>query len=103
MDINNICRYNIVPTKVNLEEIEEIQKLHEEVEEFIEAIYIKDNEAIISEAFDIIQVVTNLMLQHKGIKVQEIREGNIEHIHKIDTYIKTKKHQMDYMDEKEYR
>ena len=26
-------RYNIVPTKVNLEEIEEIQKLHEEVEE----------------------------------------------------------------------
>ena len=93
-------RYNIVPTKVNLEEI---QKLHEEVEEFIEAIYIKDNEAIISEAFDIIQVVTNLMLQHKGIKVQEIREGNIEHIHKIDTYIKTKKHQMDYMDEKEYR
>ncbi|GEM_PF-4454495 len=96
-------RYNIVPTKVNLEEIEEIQKLHEEVEEFIEAIYIKDNEAIISEAFDIIQVVTNLMLQHKGIKVQEIREGNIEHIHKIDTYIKTKKHQMDYMDEKEYR
>lgn len=96
-------RYNIVPTKVNLEEIEEIQKLHEEVEEFIEAIYIKDNEAIISEAFDIIQVVTNLMLQHKGIKVQEIREGNIEHIHKIDTYIKTKKHQMDYMDENEYR
>ncbi|MDY4736694.1 hypothetical protein [Terrisporobacter sp.] len=96
-------RYNIVPTKVNLEEIEEIQKLHEEVEEFIEAIYIKDNEAIISEAFDIIQVVTNLMLQHKGIKVQEIREGNIEHIHKIDTYIKTKKHQMEYMDEKEYR
>ena len=96
-------RYNIVPTKVNLEEIEEIQKLHEEVEEFIEAIYIKDNEAIISEAFDIIQVVTNLMLQHKGIKVQEIREGNIEHIHKIDTYIKTKKHQMDYMDKKEYR
>lgn len=96
-------RYNIVPTKVNLEEIEEIQKLHEEVEEFIEAIYIKDNEAIISEAFDIIQVVTNLMLQHKGIKVQEIREGNIEHIHKIDTYIKTKKHQMDYMDEKEYK
>ena len=94
-------RYNIVPTKVNLEEIEEIQKLHEEVEEFIEAIYIKDNEAIISEAFDIIQVVTNLMLQHKGIKVQEIREGNIEHIHKIDTYIKTKKHQMEYMDEKE--
>ncbi|MDY6152460.1 MAG: hypothetical protein SPI06_03530, partial [Terrisporobacter sp.] len=88
-------RYNIVPTKVNLEEIEEIQKLHEEVEEFIEAIYIKDNEAIISEAFDIIQVVTNLMLQHKGIKVQEIREGNIEHIHKIDTYIKTKKHQME--------
>ena len=96
-------RYNIVPTKVNLEEIEEIQKLHEEVEEFIEAIYIKDNEAIISEAFDIIQVVTNLMLQHKGIKVQEIREGNIEHIHKIDTYIKTKKHQMEYMDEKEYK
>ena len=96
-------RYNIVPTKVNFEEIEEIQKLHEEVEEFIEAIYIKDNEAIISEAFDIIQVVTNLMLQHKGIKVQEIREGNIEHIHKIDTYIKTKKHQMEYMDEKEYR
>lgn len=96
-------RYNIVPTKVNLEEIEEIQKLHEEVEEFIEAIYIKDNEAIISEAFDIIQVVTNLMLQHKGIKVQEIREGNIEHIHKIDTYIKIKKHQMEYMDEKEYR
>ena len=96
-------RYNIVPTKVNLEEIEEIQKLHEEVEEFIEAIYIKGNEAIISEAFDIIQVVTNLMLQHKGIKVQEIREGNIEHIHKIDTYIKTKKHQMEYMDEKEYR
>ena len=96
-------RYNIVPTKVNLEEIEEIQKLHEEVEEFIEAIYIKDNEAIISEAFDIIQVVTNLMLQHKGIKAQEIREGNIEHIHKIDTYIKTKKHQMEYMDEKEYR
>lgn len=96
-------RYNIVPTKVNLEEIEEIQKLHEEVEEFIEAIYIKDNEAIISEAFDIIQVVTNLMLQHKGIKVQEIREGNIEHIHKIDTYIKTKKHQMEYMDENEYR
>ena len=96
-------RYNIVPTKVNLEEIEEIQKLHEEVEEFIEAIYIKDNEAIISEAFDIIQVVTNLMLQHKGIKVQEIREGNIEHIHKIDIYIKTKKHQMEYMDEKEYR
>ena len=96
-------RYNIVPTKVILEEIEEIQKLLEEVEEFIEAIYIKDNEAIIGEAFDIIQVVTNLMLQHKGIKVQEIREGNIEHIHKIDTYIKTKKHQMDYMDEKEYR
>ena len=96
-------RYNIVPTKVNLEEVEEIQKLHEEVEEFIETIYIKDNEAIISEAFDIIQVVTNLMLQHKGIKVQEIREGNIEHIHKIDTYIKTKKHQMEYMDEKEYR
>lgn len=96
-------RYNIVPTKVNLEEIEEIQKLHEEVEEFIEAIYIKDNEATVSEAFDIIQVVTNLMLQHKGIKVQEIREGNIEHIHKIDTYIKTKKHQMEYMDEKEYR
>ena len=96
-------RYNIVPTKVNLEEIEEIQKLHEEVEEFIEAIYIKDSEAIISEAFDIIQVVTSLMLQHKGIKVQEIREGNIEHIHKIDTYIKTKKHQMEYMDEKEYR
>ena len=31
-------RYNIVPTKVNLEEIEEIQKLHEEVEEFIEEI-----------------------------------------------------------------
>ena len=96
-------RYNIVPTKVNLEEIEEIQKLHEEVEEFIEAIYIKDKEATVSEAFDIIQVVTNLILQHKGIKVQEIREGNIEHIHKIDTYIKTKKHQMDYMDEKEYR
>ena len=96
-------RYNIVPTKVNLEEIEEIQKLHEEVEEFIEAIYIKDKEATVSEAFDIIQVVTNLMLQHKGIKVQEIREGNIEHIHKIDTYIKTKKHQMEYMDEKEYR
>ena len=96
-------RYNIVPTKVNLEEIEEIQKLHEEVEEFIEDIYIKDNESTVSEAFDIIQVVTNLMLQHKGIKVQEIREGNIEHIHKIDTYIKTKKHQMEYMDEKEYR
>ena len=96
-------RYNIVPTKVNLNLDDEINKLSEEVEEFIEAIYIKDNEAIISEAFDIIQVVTNLMLQHKGIKVQEIREGNIEHIHKIDTYIKTKKHQMDYMDEKEYR
>ena len=63
----------------------------------------EDKEATVSEAFDIIQVVTNLMLQHKGIKVQEIREGNIEHIHKIDTYIKTKKHQMEYMDEKEYK
>ena len=29
-------RYNIVPTKVNLEEIEEIQKLHEEVEDIVE-------------------------------------------------------------------
>lgn len=96
-------RYNIVPTKVNLNLDDEINKLSEEVKEFIQALRYEDKEATVSEAFDIIQVVTNLMLQHKGIKVQEIREGNIEHIHKIDTYIKTKKHQMDYMDKKEYR
>lgn len=67
-------------SKISL--VEEVDKFTEETHEFINAIMNNDEENIIEEAFDIIQVVVNI-LDKCNITVKDLEKGLEEHTEKM--------------------
>ena len=60
---------------------EEIEKLNEEVKEFIEAMEKEDSENIVEEFYDVIQVLVNLTYKYNV--TDDLGEGLHKHLRKI--------------------